>query len=115
LTGPPRLKAEIWAKAYIRRCAVEDIPAFITRRGDETSGIVLIRINTLDGYSTIFTPARQGDGTQIWMRGTGSEPVSDADANAYIDRQAKYDPDLWVIEVEDRDGRHFLENVEQPD
>ena len=46
------------------------------------------------------------DGRLAWLRATGESTVSEADADAYLERQAKVDPDLWVLEVEDRDGRN---------
>lgn len=105
-----RLKAEIWVKAYIRRCAVNGVPAFVVRRGDSSAGVVLVKINFLDGLARVFSQARQGDGEAIWMSATGESPVEDEQAQAYIDRQIKYDPDLWVVEVEDKEGRHFLDS-----
>ncbi len=108
----PKLKADIWVKAYVRRCAVAGAAAFVVRRGDPHAGIVLVKLNPLDGTATVFSPARLGDGTPVWMRGTGPDPVEEGQADAYIERQVKFDPDLWVVEVEDRQGRHFLDEVE---
>jgi hypothetical protein len=105
----PRLKAEIWVKALIRRCEVEGASAMVVRRGDATSGVVLIKLNRLDGAAQVLTPARAGDGSFQWLSGTGTDPVPEAAADAYIERQRKFDPDLWVVEIEDRAGRHFLQ------
>ncbi|MFW6027837.1 MAG: DUF1491 family protein, partial [bacterium] len=69
----PRLKAEIWVKAFIRRCGAAGVPALVVRRGDETAGAVLVRVNRLDGMSTVYVQARRGDGAAIWTRGTGPE------------------------------------------
>ncbi|MGV8996365.1 MAG: DUF1491 family protein [Parvibaculaceae bacterium] len=108
MEAAPRLKAEIWVKALIRRCEVEGAAAMVVRRGDATSGVVLVKINQLDGMATILTPTRAGDGSFVWLRGTGAAPVPEKDADAYVERQRKFDPDLWVVEIEDRAGRHFL-------
>lgn len=105
----PRLKAEIWVKALIRRCEVGGASAMVVRRGDATSGIVLVKVNSLDRTAKVYTPARAGDGSLIWLAGTGPAPVAESDADAYIERQRKFDPDLWVVEIEDREGRHFLQ------
>jgi hypothetical protein len=104
----PRLKAEIWVKALIRRAEVDGASAMVVRRGDATSGVVLVKVNRLDRTALVFAPARAGDGSLIWLAGTGLEPVAERDADAYIERQRKFDPDLWVVEIEDRQGRHFL-------
>ncbi|HUT49032.1 MAG TPA: DUF1491 family protein [Alphaproteobacteria bacterium] len=105
----PRLKAGIWARALIRRAEVAGAAAFVARKGDETAGIVLIKLSTLDGQASVLSPSTALDGGRLWVRATGAAPVEDADAEAYITRQLSYDPDLWVIEIEDRDGRHFLD------
>ena len=105
----PRLKAEIWVKALIRRCEVAGAQAMVVRRGDGNAGVVLVKVNRLDRTASVFSPARAGDGALIWMQATGPAPVPEADADAYIERQRKFDPDFWVVEIEDREGRHFLQ------
>ncbi len=103
-----RLKAVIWVQAHLRRCNGAGLFAALVRRGDETAGSVLIKLNDLAGGFQVLSPARRGDGTRIWLRATGAEPVDEAQADGYIERQLKFDPDIWVIEIEDRAGRHLL-------
>lgn len=103
-----RLTSEFWVKAYIRRCSAEGAVAMQARRGQQSSGAVLIRINHLDGHSTILGRGTLSDGRRGWLK--GADHVTDQDADRYIERQIKFDPDLWVIEVEDRQGRHFLDD-----
>jgi hypothetical protein len=104
----PRLKSGIWVRALIRRCAVEAVPALVVRKGDESAGGIFVKVNRLDGQADVFSPARRGDGSKVWMHVLGPDPVPEADADAYIARQVKFDPDVWVVEIEDREGRHFL-------
>lgn len=104
----PRLKTDIWVSALIRRCSVEAVFAAVVRRGDNTSGSTLVKVNRLNGSAYVLTPARQMSGEGIWIRGTGPEDVCESDADSYIARSVSFDPDLWVIEIEDREGRHFL-------
>ena len=106
----PRLKSGIWVKALIHRCAVEAVPALVVRKGDESAGGVYVKVNHLDGRAEVFSQARRGDGSRVWMCATGAEPVPEADADAYVERQVKFDPDIWVVEIEDRAGRHFLDD-----
>jgi hypothetical protein len=105
----PRLTAKVWSSAYIRRCQVQAVPAMVARHGDDTAGMVLVKINSLGKGCAVYQPTSDIDGKRNWLRATGQEMVAEADADAYIDRQVSYDPDLWVIEVEDQQCRHFLD------
>ncbi|NNU81550.1 DUF1491 family protein [Halovulum dunhuangense] len=101
-----RLTAEFWVQAYLARLRLADIPAFVVARGDATAGAVLVKQSTLDGQARAFTRSLGLDGQRVWaLLAEGAEP----DVDAAIARQRKYDPDLWVIEVEDRAGRHLLD------
>ncbi len=101
-----RLTSKFWVDAYLTRLRLADIPAFVTAHGDDTAGAVLVKLNTLDGQAQAFT--RSFDlmsGARVWeVLSEGTE----ADVDAAITRQRGFDPDLWVIEVEDRAGRHLL-------
>ena len=102
-----RLTAEFWVQAYLNRLRLANIPAFVVARGDATAGAVLIKLNTLDGQGVLYQ--RSVDlmtGERQWITLTEG---SDADVDAAIARQRSFDPDLWVIEVEDRQGRHLLD------
>ena len=102
-----RLTSEFWVQAYLRRLSLWNIPAFVTAHGDDTAGAVLVKLNTLDGRAKAFV--RQFDlmtGERAWqVLADGAEE----DVDASIAKQQVFDSDLWVIEVEDRDGRHLLD------
>ena len=102
----PRLKAEIWVKALIRRCEAAGAAAMVVRRGDTSSGSVLVKLNTLDGEAQVLSPARDGEGELIWI---ARPKAPEAEADAWIEKQRSFDPDIWVVEIEDREGRHFLQ------
>jgi hypothetical protein len=107
-----RIKSELWAKAYIRRCSVNGAPAVIARRGQSDGGAIFIKINKLDGQALIYGPAPAGldasSSERRWSLCCGDEATGESEADNYLQRQAVFDPDIWVIEVEDRNGRHFL-------
>ena len=103
-----RLKAEIWVKALIRRAAVAGSPAMVVRRGHEEAGTVYVKVNRLDDTASVYAPTWGENGERVWMCATGADPVADQVAEAYLDKQARFDPDFWVVEIEDREGRHFL-------
>ncbi len=101
-----RLTADFWVHAYIARLRLQDIPAFVVAHGDDTAGAVLVKMNTLDGQAVAFQ--RSFDlmsGERKWVELSSGE---EADVDNTIQRQRSFDPDLWVIEVEDRHGRHLL-------
>lgn len=101
-----RLASAFWVQAYLTRLRLADIPAFVTSHGDDTAGAVLVKLNTLDGRARAFQ--RSFDlmsGARAWVvLADGDEAAVDA----AVTRQRGFDPDLWVIEVEDRAGRHLL-------
>ncbi|WP_281967606.1 DUF1491 family protein [Roseovarius nanhaiticus] len=102
-----RLTADFWVHAYLARLRGLDIPAFVTAHGDDTAGAVLVKLNTLDGKAAAFQ--RSFDlmsGARNWQTLTEGP---EAEVDAAIARQRGFDPDLWVIEVEDRAGRHLLD------
>ncbi len=106
MSPEPRLKAGIWVAAYLARLGAQAIPAFVVRRGDETAGAVLVKCATLDGKARAFQRSFDPlSGQRTWMVLAEGE---EAEVDAAIGRQRKFDPDLWVIEVEDRAGRHLL-------
>ena len=108
-----RLKSALWVAAYLRRCQVEGCSAVVRRRGAEEAGAIFVRICRLDGTSELFGPAPQSaleaDGPdRIFAACLASQPAPDAEIESYLSREMKFDPDLWIVEVEDRVGRNFL-------
>ena len=102
-----RLTAEFWVAAYLTRLRLQDIAAFVVAHGDDSAGTVLVKLNRLDGTAVAYQ--RSFDlmsGARAWVVLT--EGV-EAEVDAALRRQRARDPDLWVIEVEDRQGRHLLD------
>ena len=112
-----RLKSALWVAAYLRRCQVEGLYAVVRRRGAEEAGAIFVRIDRLDGSSDLFGPAPQSafDATPVGERAfspsLAEQPAADASVEAYLAREMKFDPDIWIVEVEDRAGRNFLDVI----
>ncbi len=113
-----RLKSGIWVAAYVRRCHTEGAFAVVRRRGAEEAGAIFIKINRLDGNGTLYGPAPQAVFDEAQPAGRiftvllGHDvPAPDADIEARLTREIRFDPDVWMVEVEDRGGRHFLDGA----
>src|SRR5271154_6664569 len=112
-----RLKTALWVAAYLRRCQVEGASAVVRRRGAEEAGAVFVRICRLDGTSDLFGPAPQSafdeaaESARAFSTSLATQSAPDEAVEAYLARQLKFDPDAWIVEVEDREGRNFLDVV----
>jgi hypothetical protein len=117
--GRMRLKSHIWVSAYLRRLNAAFISAALMRRGDADAGAIYIKVAALDGTCQVFAPlsaelAEMTQGEQLLLEeGRAWQPVyskstAEAEADAYLARQAGRDPDIWILEVEAPEGRHLL-------
>lgn len=100
----PKVKAGIWVSMAIRLSDMAGRPAAVLRKGDPDSGGILAVLRGRDGL-VVLSQVRDSEGRPAWMRGTGAAPVGEDVATAYVDRQVKRDPDLWVLEFEAPDLR----------
>ncbi len=101
------LSSDIWVGALIRRAELGGAFATVARKGDPRAGAVLVKaVNRRAGTATLYSEATRGDGERVWMQPVKSHAESELDA--YIARAVRIDPDLWVVEIEDAEGRHFL-------
>ena len=112
-----RLKSALWVAAYLRRCQVEGVSAVVRRRGAEEAGAIFVRIDRLDGTSDLFGPAPQSafdaapGAERAFSASLAEQPAPDASIETFLTREIKFDPDIWIVEVEDRNGRNFLDVI----
>ena len=108
-----QLSSDVWVYALIRRAELAGAFAMILRKGDARAGAVLVKVaNRRTGETQLYSEATRGDGERVWMQPVTSP--AEADLDAYVERAARIDPDILVVEIEDGEGRHFLtETVER--
>jgi hypothetical protein len=109
-----RLKSSIWVAAYLRRCQTEGVFGAVRRRGAEEAGAVFVKVALLDGNAMLYMPAPQAvydDSRPIERIFTpsSSAPVPEQSVEERLSREIRFDPDAWIVETEDRAGRHFLD------
>jgi hypothetical protein len=103
-----RLKAGIFVRALIRRAEVAGAQAYVVKKGNEEAGAVYLKISRLDGTCTVLSQAVAGEGERVWARPLG-ESCDEKRASDWFAKQQKFDPDLWIVEIEDRQGRPFVD------
>lgn len=109
-----RLKSSIWVAAYLRRCQTEGIFGAVRRRGAEEAGAVFVKLALLDGKAILYAPAPQTayDDSRPIERvfvPASREPVAEQAVEDRLVKEVGFDPDVWIVEIEDRAGRHFLD------
>ena len=109
-----RLKSSIWVAAYLRRCQTEGIFGAVRKRGAEEAGAVFVKVATLDGNAMLYAPAPQtvyDDSRPIerLFAATSPQPIPESSVEERLTRELKFDPDAWIVEIEDRAGRNFLD------
>jgi len=112
-----RLRTDFWVAAYIRRCQIEGTFAVLRRRGAAEAGAIFIKVDNLGGSAALYGPAPQselGDTQERrFARLHAAAWVEPAEAEQRLQRQLRFDPDIWIIETEDRQGRAFLDLVDE--
>lgn len=103
----PRLTSDFWVHAYLTRLRQEGVAAYVMARGDATAGAVLVKLATLDGRAQAFQRSPDAvSGGRVWtLLAEGTE----AEVDAVLTRQRARDPDVWIVELEDRAGRTLLD------
>lgn len=101
------IASDVWVGALIRRAELAGASAVVVRRGDARAGAVLVKTyDTVQRTARLYAESIGMDGDRLWLEPHPDAPERELDA--YAERQVRYDPDIWVVEIEDRQGRHFL-------
>jgi len=109
-----RLKSSIWVAAYLRRCQSEGVFGAVRRRGSEEAGAVFVKLALMNGNAILYAPAPQTvyDDSRpierIFMP-SPPQPVEERKIEERLVKEISFDPDVWIVEIEDKAGRHFLD------
>ena len=112
-----RLKSGLWVAAYLRRCQGAGAYGAVRRRGAEEAGAIFIKVNRLDGTADLYGPAPQAafaeahPSDRAFVSCLKKEPAAEDEVEARLAREIKFDPDVWILEIEDRAGRHFIDQL----
>ncbi|MXN65728.1 DUF1491 family protein [Stappia sp. GBMRC 2046] len=110
-----RLTSDFWVSAHVRRCHKEGAYAVVRRRGAFEAGAIFVVVDRLDGTFDLYGPAPQsmmeehGSGGRVFeklLEGADQEKI-----DGKFEREARIDPDFWIVEIEDREGRAFLDSI----
>ena len=109
-----RLKSSIWVAAYLRRCQTQGIFGAVRRRGAEEAGAVFVKVALLDGNAMLYVPAPQtvyDDSRPIerYFMPISPDALPEPSVEERIIKEIRFDPDAWIVETEDKAGRHFLD------
>jgi hypothetical protein len=109
-----RLKTNIWVAAYLRRCQGEGVFGAVRRRGAEEAGAVFVKVATMDGTAMLYVPAPQtvydeDRPVERLFTPVSPDPMPEQSVEERLTREVRFDPDAWIVETEDRAGRHFLD------
>ena len=109
-----RLRSDIWVSAYLRRCATEGVTAVLRRRGAAEAGAIFVKVDRLDSSATLYGPAPPTEDLprgvdRLFTRLHASETLPPGEIEERLARERRFDPDIWIVEVEDRAGRSFLD------
>ncbi len=113
----PRLRSDFWVSALLRRLNDRAIPAVLRRRGAAEAGAIFVKVDRLDGTADLYGPAPQSlmaEPDDLGERRfvpvlSGVMPL---DVEEKLTREQRFDCDLWIVEIDDREGRHGLDLAE---
>ena len=106
-----RLKSSIWIQAQVRICSIDSLSTYVVKRGDPDAGAIFLHLNKLNGNNLIYYQTRARTGKIAWSQSIRDSALDDKEAHDYLEKQKKYDPDLWILEIEDPEGKYVFDGI----
>ena len=107
-----RLPTHLYVDAHLRKLTQNAIPYYIVQKGAASSGTIILKITNPGEGCRVLQQQRNLDGEMGWMTLFKGETVEENEADAYIQRATDRDPDLWVIDIEERTLKNPFEGKE---
>ena len=109
-----RLRSDIFVSALIRQAELSGASAMLRRRGGAEAGAIFVKIDRLDGRAALYGPAPQSEElpigvARLFTRHHAAEWLDPGEIEAKLRREIEFDPDVWIVEIEDRQGRNFID------
>jgi hypothetical protein len=104
-----RLKSNIWVQAQVRLCSIANLAAYVIKKGDPDAGVIFLHLNRLEDNNLIYFQTRSISGEISWMLANNTKSMRDKEAQEYLEKQQTYDPDLWILEIEDPTNKYELD------
>lgn len=108
-----RLPTELWVDAHLKQCTIHAIHYYVIKKGCPIGGTVMIKQNGMCDNVQVISQARDLDGKMFWFKAFNEGYVDEKRADEYIQRAISRDPDLWVIEIEDKNFKNPFETTDQ--
>ncbi|MCP1220895.1 DUF1491 family protein [Acetobacter orientalis] len=105
MTTTPRLRTHLHASAILRQAGQDGRSAMLLRKGDPDAGSILVILVERNGSAVVLSQTRTPEGEAAWLRASGATPLEPPELSSYIERQTRFDPDLWVLELDAPDFR----------
>ena len=103
------LTSSFWVQAYIKKLNLLGVPAFVVSHGDDTAGAIIVKVNKLNGDAVLFERSFSLDkNLNQWSK---SESGDEKELDELLSRQLSRDRDLWIVEIESREGDPFLDDI----
>ena len=112
-----RLTSALWVDAYLRQVRLDGAFCYLAKRGAEAAGAIYVNMSLPDGNQALYGPAPQSEMTDeltsIEDRMFELLQTSSAEEVATrLEKEKRFDPDIWVIEIENSAGIHGLKLVD---
>jgi hypothetical protein len=103
-----RLPAHVEVASIIRRAAVDGDFATILRKGDAERGSLLLQVTSRGRHFAILERVLNLDGAYLWHVVGPGDSASSQEVAGFVAKRARFDDDLWLIELDIAEPERFI-------